>query len=54
MRRTWLSKGGDKVVLEDAALAERKLRRRPHQFPALALFLLIVVALAVYQLFFAA
>ena len=31
-----LSDGGDKVVLEDAAKAERKLRDRPKQLPALA------------------
>ena len=47
-----LSKGGDKVVLADAARAERKLRHRPKQLPALAIFVAISIALAVYKLFF--
>jgi hypothetical protein len=46
-----LSKGGDEMVLADAAKAERKLQRRPRQLPALALFLIIAVALAAYKLF---
>ena len=33
-----LSKGGDKVVLADAAKAEKKLPQRGKQLPALALF----------------
>jgi hypothetical protein len=45
-----LSKGGDKMVLADAAKAERKLRHRPKQLPALALFLTISIALAIYKL----
>jgi hypothetical protein len=48
-----LSEGGDKMVLADAAKAEQKLRRRPKQLPALALFLIIAVALAAYKLFIA-
>jgi hypothetical protein len=46
-----LSEGGDEVVLADAAKAEKKLRRRPKQLPALALFVIIAVALAAYKLF---
>jgi hypothetical protein len=46
-----LSEGGDKVVLADAAKAERKLRRRPQQLPAIAIFLAIAIALAVYTFF---
>jgi hypothetical protein len=49
-----LSKGGDKVVLADAAKAERKLRRRPKQLPALAIFVAIAAALGAYKLFFTA
>jgi hypothetical protein len=48
-----LSEGGDKVVLADAAKAERKLRHRPKQLPALAIFLAIAVALLVYEFFIA-
>ena len=47
-----LSKGGDKVVLADAARAERKLRQRPKQLPALAIFVAIAAALGAYKLFF--
>lgn len=47
-----LGKGGDKVVLADAAKAERNLRHRPKQLPALAIFVAISIALAVYKLFF--
>jgi hypothetical protein len=47
-----LSKGGDKVVLADAAKAEQKLRRRPRQLPALAIFVAIAAALGAYKLFF--
>jgi hypothetical protein len=46
-----LSEGGDREVLADAAKAERKLRRRPKQLPALALFLGLSIALAIYKLF---
>ncbi len=48
-----LSKGGDKVVLADAAKAEKKLRQRRKQLPALALFLIIAVAMGAYKLFIA-
>jgi hypothetical protein len=44
-----LSEGGDKVVLADAAKAERKLRHRPKQLPALAIFLTIAIMLAIYK-----
>jgi hypothetical protein len=54
MNEKRLSKGGDKVVLTDAARAENKLRRRPKQLPALALFLAVSIGLAIYKLFFAA
>jgi hypothetical protein len=53
MTEKLLSKGGDKVVLADAARAERKLRRRPKQLPALMIFLLISVAFALYEFFIA-
>lgn len=46
-----LSDGGDKEVLADAATAKKKLRHRPKQLPALALFVIIAVALAAYKLF---
>ena len=46
-----LSEGGDKVVLADAAKAERKLRHRPKQLPALVMFLAIAAALAIYKIF---
>ena len=49
MTEKLLSKGGDKVVLADAAKAERKLRRRPKQLPALAIFLAIAIAVAVFE-----
>lgn len=49
-----LSEGGDKVVLADAAKAERKLRRRPKQWPALAIFLAIAIAFAIYEFLIAA
>ena len=49
-----LSKGGDKVVLADAAKAERKLLHRPKQLPALAIFLAIAIAVAVFGFFVAA
>ena len=48
-----LSEGGDEVVLADAAKAEKKLRRRPKQLPALMIFLLISVAFALYEFFIA-
>ena len=51
MTEKLLSKGGDKVVLADAAKAERKLRHRPKQLPAIAIFLVIAIALAVYTFF---
>ena len=54
MSEKFLSKGGDKVVLADAAKAERKLRHRPEQFPALAIFLVIAIAVAAGGYFVAA
>ena len=48
-----LSEGGDKVVLADAAKAERGLQRRPKQWPVLGLFFTIAIALTVYKLLFA-
>jgi hypothetical protein len=53
MNEKRLSKGGDKVVLADAAKAERTLRHRPKQLPALAIFIAIAAALGIYKLFFA-
>jgi hypothetical protein len=53
MTEKLLSKGGDKVVLADAAKAERKLRYRPKQLPTLAIFLVIAIAFAIYELFIA-
>jgi hypothetical protein len=52
MSQKRLSEGGDKVVLADAAKAERKLRHRPKQLPALVMFLAIAAALAIYKIFF--
>jgi hypothetical protein len=46
-----LSKGGDKVVLADAAKAEKKLPQRGRQLPALALFLVIALAFGAYRLY---
>jgi hypothetical protein len=46
-----LSQGGDEVVLADAAKAERKLRHRPKQLPALVIFVAIAAVLAIYKLF---
>jgi hypothetical protein len=46
-----LSKGGDKVVLADAAKAEKKLPQRGRQLPALALFLALAIAIGVYQFY---
>jgi hypothetical protein len=46
-----LSKGGDKVVLADAAKAEKKLPQRGKQLPALALFLVIAIAFGAYRLY---
>ena len=46
-----LSKGGDKVVLADAARAEKKLPQRGRQLPALALFLAIALAFGAYSLY---
>jgi hypothetical protein len=46
-----LSKGGDKVVLADAAKAEKKLPQRGKQLPALALFLVIALAFGAYRLY---
>lgn len=54
MNEKRLSKGGDKVVLADAARAERKLRRRPRQWPALAIFVAVAMALGAYSLLFTA
>ena len=54
MTEKLLSKGGDKIVLADAARAERKLRRRPKQWPAIAIFLAIAIAAAIYEFFIAA
>lgn len=48
-----LSKGGDRVVLADAAKAERKLLRRPKQLPALVIFLAIALAVAIFEYFIA-
>ena len=46
-----LSKGGDKVVLADAAIAEKTLPQRGKQLPALALFLAIAIAIGAYKLY---
>lgn len=46
-----LSEGGDEVVLADAARAKAKLPNRSKQFSAIALFLAIALALAVYRFF---
>ena len=54
MNEKRLSKGGDKIVLADAARAEKKLRHRPKQLPALVLFVAVSIGLAIYKLFFAA
>jgi len=53
MNEKRLSKGGDKVVLADAARAEQKLWRRSKQLPALAIFVAIAIAIGAYKLFFA-
>lgn len=52
MSEKLLSEGGEKAVLADAAKAERALRRRPRQFPALMIFLVIALAFAAYNLVF--
>jgi len=46
-----LSEGGDKVVLADAAKAEKKLPQRGKQLPALALFLVLALAFGAYRLY---
>lgn len=53
MTEKLLSEGGDKIVLADAAKAERKLRRRPQQLPAMLIFLALAIAVAIYELFIA-
>jgi hypothetical protein len=51
MTEKLLSKGGDKVVLADAAKVERKLRHRPKQLPTIAIFVAIAIAVAFYGFF---
>lgn len=51
MNEKRLSEGGDQAVLANTARAKRKLPVRAKQFPAIALFVAITLALAAYKFF---